>query len=310
MQAFIAAIVAFFLGLFGHGVAVQTIHSLLVPAVGQEAQVIFVGDMMFDRTVRSTIDQKGGDFIFSCVDPYFSRADLVVGNLEGPITATSSRSLGSAIGSSDNYVFTFPPSTAPLLYKHNVRAVNIGNNHIENFGNDGVRSTEHYLSNAGVQYFGDPIAQTVATTSIKGVPLAFINYDEFVRGGKASTTLSQIRAAKAAGELPVVFAHWGIEYATSSPSYLHDLAHTFVDAGAVLVVGSHPHVVEEHELYRGVNIYYSLGNFIFDQYFDNSVDHGLMLGVGFMHSGVSNVQEIPVVLQHDRRTCPVVSSSS
>lgn len=290
----------FFLALFGHTVIVT---QALAPQLEPRAHVYFAGDMMFDRTVRTTIDQKGGDFVFSCIDGTLSQADLVVANLEGPITATSSQSVDSAIGSRENFVFTFPPSTAPLLEAHHIGIINIGNNHIENFGNAGVRATEQYLTAAGVQYFGDPIAGTVATTSVRGVALAFVNYNQFARGGEASTTLFEIQAAKVAGELPIVFAHWGVEYAATSTPLQQELAHEFIDAGAAFVVGSHPHTVEEHEMYRGIPIYYSLGNFIFDQYWNDTVDHGLMLDVAFTKEGVASLREIPVVLQHDRRTC-------
>lgn len=270
-----------------------------------QATVLFGGDMMFDRTIRTTIDQKGGDFIFSCIDPLLQRGDLVVANLEGPITATSSRSVGSAVGAPDNFTFTFPLSSAALLAAHRIGVVNIGNNHILNFGEDGVRSTESALSRAGVQYFGDPLAQSVATRMVNGVTLTFINYNEFEPSSTAATTLAQIREAKVAGDIPVVYAHWGIEYATSSPHYVQILAHEFVDAGAAIVIGSHPHVVEEHETYKGVDIYYSLGNFIFDQYWNSDVSHGLLLQATFGTTGVQSVKEIPVVLERDRRTCPV-----
>jgi len=272
------------------------------------AHVVFGGDMMFDRTVRTAIEAKGGDFIFGCIDPVLSKADLVVGNLEGPITGNPSQSVGSEVGSPDNFVFTFPPSTASLLAAHHVGIVNLGNNHILNFGNDGVRSTIAALKQAHVGYFGDPISSTVATTSVNGIRLAFINYNEYQspeKGGtSASTTVSQIRSARAAGEVPIVYTHWGVEYATSAPAYVQTLGHEFVDAGAALIVGSSPHVVEESEVYHGVYIYYSLGNFIFDQYWNDAVDHGLLIDVDITSAGVASVQEIPVVLEHNRQTCP------
>jgi len=114
--------------------------------------------------------------------------------------------------------FTFPLSTAALLYKHNIRMVNLGNNHIENFGTSGVYSTIAALTNARVDYFGlprlasassaswrdgsgkagDPITFRMATTTINGVPLAFINYNEF--GGASTITIREIHTARAAGE--------------------------------------------------------------------------------------------------------------
>jgi poly-gamma-glutamate capsule biosynthesis protein CapA/YwtB (metallophosphatase superfamily) len=278
---------------------VATLHLLQEP----HATVLFGGDMIFDRSIRMTADEKGGDFLFSCIDPLLRASDVVVANLEGPITEAPSHSVGSVVGTADNYVFTFPTSTAPLLAAHNIRFVDLGNNHILNFGSAGAASTVAALSAARVGYFGDPLAHAYTAASLNGVHVAFISYNEF--GGNASTTIAQIREARNAGEPPVVFAHWGVEYATTSPARIHMLAHEFVDAGAAIVVGAHPHVVEEHELYHGIYIYYSLGNFIFDQYWDDAVSHGLMLQVTFDMSGVETLKEIPIVLDHDRRTCPL-----
>jgi hypothetical protein len=89
---------------------------------------------MFDRRIREITEKTGGDYIFSCIDDLLKSVDLVVGNLEGPITKNKSVSKGSVVGSSDNYRFTFPTTTAELLFRHNIRAVTLGNNHINNFG--------------------------------------------------------------------------------------------------------------------------------------------------------------------------------
>ena len=98
----------------------------ILPAF-REAHVLFGGDMMFDRSVRAAADTHGGDYLFSCLDPLLSSSDLVVANLEGPITATSSRSVGSTIGAPDNFVFTFPATTATLLRAHHIQ---IGRAHV------------------------------------------------------------------------------------------------------------------------------------------------------------------------------------
>ncbi len=268
-----------------------------------QATIIFGGDMMFDRTVRQAIDARGGDYIFSCLDDTLRQADAVVANLEGPITDDPSISVGSKPGDDLNFTFTFATSTATLLARHHVTAVNLGNNHILNFGVDGASSTIRYLRDAGVGYFGDPIEHAVFEDTVHGINIAFVGYNEF--GGAASTTRAQIRAERVRGYLPIVYTHWGIEYATTSPQYVRDLAHSFVDAGAMMVIGSHPHVVEDHETYHGVPIYYSLGNLIFDQYWNNDVRHGLLLFVLLNDEGVASVRPIPVELEHDRRTCVV-----
>ena len=270
------------------------------------ATVIFGGDMLFDRTIRQVMEREGEDFIFSCVAPVLRDADLVVANLEGTITEYPSVSLGSKIGSPENFVFTFSTSTGKLLSLYNIRLVNLGNNHILDFGWEGVSSTLENLRAAGVGYFGDPIDKKVAREEIHGISLAFIGYNEFAPGGwrdSVSTTLDQLYTARLEGFVPIVYTHWGDEYVKSASPRVRELAHAFVDAGAGIVIGSHPHVVQEHEVYKGKHIYYSLGNFFFDQYRDESVRHGLLLRVVFNANGVGRLEEIPIDNQTDRRTC-------
>ncbi len=306
-------ILSFFVGLFVSFSTLFPMPARIISFTAREllpptprATVLFAGDMMFDRSIRSTMQKKGGDYLFSCIDPLLARKDLVVANLEGPITDNPSISATSTPGDGNNFTFTFPSTTAKLLAGHNIKLVNLGNNHILNFRRSGALFTIANLKEAGVDYFGDPVHFTVAEKNVRGVPLAFINYNEFGPNGwkdAASTTLAQIVQAKKAGEVPVVYTHWGIEYATTSSERIHDLAHRFVEAGAEIVIGSHPHVVEESETYKGKHIYYSLGNFIFDQYWMDPVRRGLTLEVVFAKKGVESVREIPVELGRDRRTC-------
>lgn len=270
------------------------------------AKVVFAGDMMFDRSVRTAMRVHGADFIFSCISDTLKNADMAVGNLEGPITDNGSLSEGSVPDTPANYTFTFAPEVAELLYRHNIHLVNLGNNHILNFGTEGEETTKKYLHASGVEYFGDTRNRTVAYMDVQGVSLAFVNYNEFAPEGwqrNASTTLAQVAQARAQGFLPVVYTHWGDEYKLVAPERLQTLARQFVDAGAEMVIGSHPHVVEQSEVYRAKYIYYSLGNFVFDQYFLPDVQRGLLLSVTFSKSGVVSVTEIPTVLSRDRRVC-------
>lgn len=297
-----AAIMLWLLGLFGAQALTYTAPSFLAP---QQATIIFGGDMMFDRSIRTTIDEKGGDFIFSCIDPTLRDADMMIANLEGPITASSSVSVNSTPGGTNNFTFTFATTTAPLLYAHGIRIVNLGNNHIMNFGRAGLEQTKMYLAQAGVQYFGDPDAaeaDKVLRTTIHGVPFAFVNWSDWT-SDKTDHTVAQVREEAAAGRVVVVYTHWGEEYIPPI-ARVRELAHQFVDAGASIVIGSHPHVVQEKETYQGKEIYYSIGNFIFDQYWMPSVREGLLLKVTFDKSGVQHIEEIPVDLGRDRRTCP------
>lgn len=266
-----------------------------------KANILIVGDMFFDRQIRQVMEEKGGDYIFSCIDPLLKRADLVVGNLEGPITSKVSISVGTLVGSPDNFKFTFPTSTASLLFKHNIRVVGLGNNHINNFGQLGIAETENYLKKANVDFFGGAgESEPLHRLNINGVLLSFISYNQF--GGQSELkVLDQIRNEKAAGRIVIVFAHWGEEYIDPSDQ-LRETARFFADGGASLIVGTHPHVVLPHEVIGKATVYYSLGNFIFDQYFNAFVRNGLTLMLSINEDQIS-IKEHPVVLNRDGTTC-------
>ncbi len=273
-------------------------------AAPPRAVVIFAGDMMFDRSIRTAMREQGDDHVFSCIEAVLLDADIVVANLEGPITDHPSKSEYSKPRDENNYTFTFPTSTAGLLYRHHIRLVNVGNNHIMNFGRDGLLQTKEWLERAGVEYFGDPDspeAERVAHKTVNGIPFAFVNWSDWT-SDKTDHTVAQVRAEHDAGYTVVVYTHWGEEYVPPSDR-VRALAHQFVDAGADIVIGTHPHVVLEHEVYNGKHIYYSIGNFIFDQYFNDAVREGLLVEVVFDAEGVASIVEIPVWLDRDRRTC-------
>jgi AmmeMemoRadiSam system protein B len=265
-------------------------------------QLLVVGDMNFDRYIRQVSERRGSEYIFSCIDPLLHEVDVVVGNLEGPITEHTSVSMGTPMGSPNNYRFTFPITTAPLLVEHNIRIVNIGNNHSNDFGAAGIASTKQYLSDAGVAYFGGLADDnTVHRLTEKGVRLSFVNYNQF--GGDAPETVAALIAREhEAGQTVLVYTHWGEEY-TAVTERVRSIAQLFAESGASIIIGSHPHVVQEHEIIGKTPVYYSLGNFIFDQYWDGSVTSGLGLRLTITPGNIS-IEEMSVTLMPDGRTCP------
>ncbi|HEY4522736.1 MAG TPA: CapA family protein, partial [Candidatus Paceibacterota bacterium] len=211
MDWLIEGVLALFAVVFGFIPAQTTAYYAPTLSEPQSAVVIFGGDMMFDRTIRTAMEEKGGDHIFSCIDGVLREVDMVVANLEGPITDYPSISQYSKPRDENNFTFTFPPSTAPLLFAHNIRLVNIGNNHIANFGREGMIQTKSWLDTAGVQYFGDPQspeAERVARTMIGGIAFSFVNWSDWTPAGMptasngagiGNSTVAQIAKEKAAG---------------------------------------------------------------------------------------------------------------
>lgn len=254
------------------------------------ASIVFVGDMMFDRTILAMSEEEGGDFLFSCIADYLKGFDLAVGNLEGPITEYQSVSRGTVPGDAGNTRFTFPTSTASLLARSGIGAVSLANNHSLDFGRSGVASTRVFLSAAGVGFFGDPVdpMKKSLVIPVGGLNIAFVGFNQFLGVDSIARTVAEIERMDSEGETGaiVVFAHWGDEYAPVNEGQ-KEAARAFVDAGADLVVGAHPHVIQEPETYRETPIYYSLGNFMFDQYWEEGVRTGTALEALFKGDEVS-----------------------
>lgn len=243
--------------------------------------LLFVGDIMLDRHIRLKRQVLGTDFIFSEIAPLLVSARAVVGNLEGPITAMPSLSMGSRVGDPSNMSFTFPTDSADVLAQYGFKLVSVGNNHQWDRGQDGVLSTVAHLNKAGLLYVGNPAtAEEPVYLEQDGIRFAFVSYNEF-RGGDAARGLAAIATATHTADATIVLAHWGAEYEATPPPAVRELAHRMVDAGADLIIGTHSHVIGEQEIYAGTPIYYSLGNFIFDQYFSPEVRCGLVVHTTF-----------------------------
>ncbi|MBU6310871.1 CapA family protein [Patescibacteria group bacterium] len=293
------------------GVAVIALGVSAVPLFGSSpvpthpvARILFGGDVMFDRYIRTMSDARGADYPLSCIRETLVPYDLVVANLEGPITSFESVSVGTSVGAPDNTRFTFPPRTATVLQSSGIDVVHLGNNHILDFGPDGLMETKNALSASGVAYFGDPDRreeERILERTVHGVPITFVSWSDWAVQSVEETERA-LRAAREANRVPIVFAHWGDEY-VGAPERVRELARRFVDQGAKLVVGSHSHVEGEYEEYRGVPIYYSLGNFVFDQYFSEEVRNGILLSAEVTPEGVMRVERIPIRLERDGRTC-------
>ncbi len=269
----------------------------------KELKILFVGDMMFDRGIRQALAKYGEEKLFSCLTPLFESADLVVGNLEGSITSHDSVSVGSVVGSPNNFRFTFPTSSAALLTRLGVSIVNLGNNHILDFGREGLASTREYLELSGINHFGGVASDSpIYKMSRNGLDFSFISYNQF-GGENASEVARIIKEEKSAGRIVVVYTHWGEEYVEPTARVEREAA-LFAENGADLIIGSHPHVVQRSEKVGETLIYYSLGNFIFDQYFSEEVQRGLSVLVTFSQEGITAEEEV-VAMVRGGSTCPV-----
>lgn len=265
-----------------------------------EAELLFIGDIMMDRWIRQVGEKNGYGFVFQNVDNLLESNDLAIGNLEGPITDNKSVSIGSEFESRNNYIFTFDPKTAQVLRDHNINLVNLGNNHILNFGEKGLEQTKNCLKDSGVDYFcaEDPRSRVY---DLRGIKIGFVCYNQF-ENDAYEKTIGEIGEMRKKSDVVILYAHWGKEYETSILPIIRMLGHKFIDSGADLIIGSHPHVVQEKEEYKGKIIYYSLGNFIFDQYFDQNTTKGLAVKATIGSDNSISLQEFNVEMKNNGQT--------
>lgn len=236
---------------------------------------VFAGDMMFDRAVNHYFKKKGLTSIFDNFDKTItSDKDIRFANLEGPI---SSEAIIDDI-SPNNLIFNFPPETIEALKSIRINGVSLANNHTLNAGRDGLETTKKLLKSADILYSGEQ--SIFSTDSVlkydTKVPVSIIAVNLLESPGQ-DKVIEKIKEEKTANRFVVVFPHWGNEYALVHAKSQEEAGHSFVDAGADLVVGSHPHVVQDIEIYKDKAIIYSLGNFVFDQTFSKDTQMGLVL---------------------------------
>ncbi len=264
-------------------------------------KILILGDIMFDRGVRSKINTSGFAEIFGPATTTFAEYDLVVANLEGPISTYKSKTILDNNKSIPGFQFTFATGTAKALKNAGIDMVSLANNHTDNFGQSGLQQTRQLLDEAGVQHFGSPqnnfdiststclVAQNSGTqgrvAGAEDICIGFIGWHEF--GAKNhQKILDEIVRLRPLVDYLVVFPHWGEEYKKTPHIEQVRLARVWTDAGADAVIGAHPHVIQQITRRttadgRTVPIFYSLGNFIFDQYFSFDTTHGIAVEIEF-----------------------------
>lgn len=242
---------------------------------GPSTSFVIAGDTMFDRNVWHNYKDIGLKKIFDNFGTrVFRGSDLALLNLEGPISAAPI----DDDWKSGSMVFNFPPETPAILKYLNVSAVSLANNHTQNAGAAGLANTRKVLGDAGIKSFGQPEGfSDDSILRIDGpIPISIIgimalsDFDQ-------SALPAKIKEEKSAGRTVIIFPHWGEEYKASHVASQKTLAKEWIAAGADLIVGSHPHVTEDFEIVNGKPVVYSLGNFVFDQFFSQETQEGLIV---------------------------------
>lgn len=260
----------------------------------EKVNLLFFGDFMLDRDIRSQINKRGISFLVEPLSRLFIGTDATIINLEGTVReSVSTQEELSALR------FSFNPDWMNSLKEWGITHVSLANNHSDDFGVDGFKETQKNVELAGLQSFGSYSNSASVTYETYGKTfVAFIGYHQFHNG--KDEIIKLIKEAQEKNAFVVIMAHWGIEYYQDVSKEQREAAHEFIDAGADIIVGAHPHVVQPIEMYREVPIVYSLGNAIFDQPFSKATQKGLALGVTLQNGNLDKLHLFPIYFNNNQ----------
>lgn len=288
----------------------------LVPplARGEEVVITAVGDIMLSGSGRGTYRREGYVYPFAATSGILRSGDVAIGNLETPLSTGGTEFRGK------RYRFRTAPEAAVALKQAGFAVVTLANNHILDYGAAGLSDTIRHLDREGILHCGagDDLlaARREAVAIIKGKRLIFLSYSlvlpkEFFAGknragtapGYPSYVVRDIGEARQKADYVIVSFHWGKEMASTPSPIQIETAHRAIDAGADLVIGHHPHVLQGAERYKNGVILYSLGNFAFGSLSAGSSRSAIARVT--LDGGVREVELIPLnVLNREVRFQP------
>lgn len=262
------------MGVFDNFMQVQDAEEA-APAT-RNVTVTFAGDCTlgtdsafdYSTSFNASFAKNKPSYFLANVADIFSKDDITIVNMEGTLTTSNSRQ-------DKTFAFKGDADFAKVFSSSSVEAASMANNHSRDYGEQSYKDTLKALKAEGIKTFG---YDSIAYMDVNDVKVALIGtYELAEHEGVKKSMVSNIKKAKKKGaQLILVYVHWGIERDTVPNATQMALGHAAINAGADLVVGSHPHVIQGWEKYKGRYIVYSLGNFCFGGN-SNPVDKDCML---------------------------------
>ncbi len=300
----------------------QQLAQAPAPAASTTASFLAVGDIMLSRNVAAKIDEaKDVDLPFQNMTDILKSTDFNFANLESPVAAPGT----APIVGGQSLTFGAAGSSLQGLKDFNFGVINLANNHAFDQGLAGLDYTRSLLDGLNILHegTGDNLNQawTPAMITANGIKICFVGaaYGTNTGGSEAARYVAEtsdtahlktaILQAKTICDYTITTMHAGIEYTATPNQAQITFAHAAIDDGADMVIGAHPHWVQPIEKYNGKYIFYSLGNFIFDQEWSPATTQGLTLKITLSQTGnnlqgqksqaqLESIQLIPVILEN------------
>jgi len=270
---------SYFSVLFGKKKSEENISGSTVEVFNERVKtVLLVGDIMLDRGVENLIKQNSIYYPFQRIGQFLRGIDIVFGNLEGPLINNPPEFPANSLK------FAFNPQVIKGASWCNFNLFSLANNHTLDMGKEGLEETKEWLRKYRMNFVGDPLSGSSDNldSSFSRDNITFLAFNQIfpfmVREKEIIKTIKAVKSSNPDNFL-IVSLHWGEEYKLINSPAQQSLAHQIIEAGAGLIIGHHPHVVQNIEKYQGKLIFYSLGNFIFDQYFSPKTQQGLAVGL-------------------------------
>lgn len=279
------------------------------------------GDIMLARHVgKKMIEAENWSLPFLKTQNLLSEADITFANLESPFSE-----LGQTLF--EGMTFGADPKAVQGLKMAGIDIVSLANNHFGNMGNRGMNFTFQWLAKNQIRYCGAGQnfnqAHSTAILKAKNLKIAFLAYDgtpstafgyqaQKNSPGLAAADINQLKndlaKAKLTSDVVIVSLHSGIEYTPFPNESQIQFAHLAINYGADVVIGHHPHVIQKIEIYHQKPIFYSLGNFVFDQMWSEDTRLGLVVKINFKNRYPWKFQLIPIKI-YDFQQPQILSAS-
>lgn len=281
--------------------AVLTPNKVMESPHNAPVTVLFVGDIMLGRAVETFIESSSTSSLFKYVGGLLSEPTVTVGNFEGVVTEVHEQA--------PNFTFRFSirDKYLGMLSEQGFDVLSLANNHSLDYGTTSLAHTRERCKYYGLVCGGSPLNNDEHIRKIiehRGVRVGIL-FLHTLYGGISTTTADMLmKNLNLESDVQFVYVHWGEEYMRTHSSAQEILAHVLIDAGADAVIGHHPHVIQDIELYNEKPIFYSLGNFVFDQWFNEDVKN--MIAIEARISSTSLEYTVIPLTTSDSRMQPKV----